>query len=195
MILTHDFLRGSQTRSVYESVDSYQRRIIYENNRIYSSNNQYDIFLSHSYLDREEVLNLVQLFNNCGYSVYVDWIYDYQLDRNSVSVKTAELLRKRMNESKGLAYLATGNSTNSKWCPWEMGYFDGKSENSRCCILPILNYSSYSYQGQEYLGLYPYLQYEKYADRDTYDFWVHEQNSSKYIPLRSWLHGFNPVDH
>lgn len=195
MILTHAFLRGSKTRSLYESVDSYQQRVLCENNRIYASNNQFDIFLSHSFLDREEVLSLVQLFNKCAYSVYVDWIYDYQLDRNSVSTKTAELLRKRMNESRGLAYLATGNSTNSKWCPWELGYFDGKSGNARCCILPILNYSSYSYQGQEYLGLYPYLQYEKYANRDAYDFWVHEQNSSKYVTLRSWLLGSNPIDH
>ncbi len=195
MILTHNFLQCSKSRSIYESVDSYQQRVLCENNRIYSANNQFDIFLSHSYLDREEVLILVQLFNNCGYSAYVDWIYDYQLDRNNVSAKTAELLRKRMNESKGLAYLTTGNSTYSKWCPWELGYFDGKSRYARCCILPILNYSSYSYQGQEYLGLYPYLQYEKFADRDAYDFWVYEQDSSKYVPLRSWLLGFDPIDH
>lgn len=195
MILSHDFLRSSKSRSLYESVDSYQQRVLLENNRIYSSKNQFDIFLSHSYLDREEVLSLVQLFNKCAYSVYVDWIYDYRLDRNSVSVNTAELLRKRMNQSRGLAYLATGNSTNSKWCPWELGYFDGKSGNARCCILPILNYLAYSYKGQEYLGLYPYLEYEKYADRDVYDFWVHEQNSSKYVSLRSWLCGSDPIDH
>lgn len=195
MILTRDFLQRSKTRSLYESVDYYQQRVLDKNRRIYALNNKYDIFLSHSYLDREEVLSLVQLFNGCNYSVYVDWIEDYQLDRNNVSADTAELLRQRMNESRGLAYLATGNSTNSKWCPWELGYFDGKSGNARCCILPILNYTSYTYQGQEYLGLYPYLQYDKYADNDYYDFWVHEQNSSKYVPLRLWLNGTDPVSH
>lgn len=195
MILTRDFLQRSKTRFLYESVDYYQQRVLDKNRRIYALNNKYDIFLSHSYLDREEVLSLVQLFNRCDYSVYVDWIEDYQLDRNNVSADTAELLRQRMNESRGLAYLATGNSTNSKWCPWELGYFDGKSGNARCCILPILNYTSHTYQGQEYLGLYPYLQYDKYADNDYYDFWVHEQNSSKYVPLRLWLNGTDPVSH
>lgn len=195
MILTRDFLQRSKTRFLYESVDYYQQRVLDKNRRIYALNNKYDIFLSHSYLDREEVLSLVQLFNRCNYSVYVDWIEDYQLDRNNVSADTAELLRQRMNESRGLAYLATGNSTNSKWCPWELGYFDGKSGNARCCILPILNYTSHTYQGQEYLGLYPYLQYDKYADNDYYDFWVHEQNSSKYVPLRLWLNGTDPVSH
>ena len=195
MVLTHDFLRRSKNRSLYESVDYYEQRILNENHRIYTLRNKYDLFLSHSYLDREEVLCLVQLFNNCNYSVYVDWINDYQLDRDNVSKATAELLRKRMLECKGLAYLVTGNSTNSKWCPWELGYFDGKSGNSRCCILPVMNYSSSTYRGQEYLGLYPYLQYEKYADSDAYDFWVFEQDSSKYVPLRSWLFGSDPVDH
>lgn len=196
MILTHEFLRQQSTRNIlYESSSNYQQRIVNRNHQVYTQNNKFDIFLSHSFLDHDEVLSLIQLFNTCGYSVYVDWIYDNHLNRNNVTKETAALLRERMSESRCLSYLATSNSTSSKWCPWELGYFDGISKNSRCCILPVLAYNQASYKGQEYLGLYPYLQYEKYADSDTYDFWVHDQESSKYVVLRSWLAGYDPFTH
>ncbi len=195
MILTHEILKRPLQHGAFESYRRNHEQVITENTHIFKKHNQFDIFLSHSSLDREEVITLVELFNNCGYSVYVDWIYDEQLDRNNVTKETAEALRTRMLQSKGLAYLATGNSANSKWCPWELGYFDGKSQTSRCCILPVLSNYATSYNGQEYLGLYPYLTYEKYANKDAYDFWVHEQNSSKYIVLSSWLKGENPCNH
>lgn len=196
MILSRDFLRRAKTQFAYESYDNYHKRVFNENHALYTKYSRFDIFLSHSYLDRDEVLSLVHLFNTCNYAVYVDWLYDGQLDRTCVSMETAALLRIRMDQSRGLAFLVTSNSTNSKWCPWELGYFDGKSNKSRCCILPVLSHSLFdNYQGQEFLGLYPYLQYEKYAHIDAYDFWVFEQNSSKYISLRAWLTGNDPIEH
>jgi len=48
--------------------------------------------LSHSSLDKIKVLALVDLFNKAGFSVYVDWIEDTQLDRNNVTVDTAKTL-------------------------------------------------------------------------------------------------------
>lgn len=195
MILTHDFLKNSLQHGIFESYGSNQQQVIYKNNDIFRKHNQFDIFLSHSSLDREEVINLVGLFNNCGYSVYVDWMYDAQLDRSNVTEETAEALRTRMLQSTGLAYLATGNSANSKWCPWELGYFDGKSQTSRCCILPVLSYKTDHYTGQEYLGLYPYLVYEQYSNSSDFDFWVCEQGSSKYIVLREWLKNNDPYAH
>lgn len=195
MILTHSFLQQSRRQTLYESASDFRQRIINENHKAYVKNNKFDVFLSHSSLDHDEVLNLIQLFNQCGYSVYVDWIYDSQLNRSDVSKETAKLIRIRMGQSKGLSYLATSNSASSKWCPWELGYFDGMSENSRCCILPVLSYNASSYDGQEYLGLYPYLDYSKYANSDNYDFWVHEQRTSKYIVLSAWLNGLDPSEH
>lgn len=195
MILTHEFLQQSRQRTVYESASDFSRQIINENHQVYEKKNKFDVFLSHSSLDHDEVINLIKLFNQCDYSVYVDWIYDHQLNRNDVNKETAEIIRKRMNQSKGLSYLATSNSTNSKWCPWELGYFDGMSKNSRCCILPVLSYSVSRYDGQEYLSLYPYLEYSKYANSDEYDFWVYEQKSSKYVVLSAWLNGSNPQEH
>lgn len=97
-----------------------------------------------------------------------------------------------MNGSKGLSYVATSNSTNSKWCPWELGYFDGK-KNGRCCILPIME--SQTFQGQEYLGLYPYMQYAQVSGKEKYEFWVYNQGTNEYVILRKWLDGSNPYKH
>ena len=162
MILSKSFLTQQAEKRNISEYGTKREQILYENvelsTRYDSVNNtkirEYDIFLSHSSLDKKLVLTLVDLFNEAGYSVYVDWIEDTQLDRSNVNKDTAQTLRSRMNHSKGLAYVVTSNSTNSKWCPWELGYFDGK-KNSRCCILPIME--SNTFQGQEYLGLYPYI--------------------------------------
>lgn len=132
------------------------------------------------------------MFNDAGYSVYIDWLENQQLDRSDVNTQTALTLRQRMGKSKGLAYLATTNVVNSKWCPWELGYFDGK-KNGRCCILPIMDCSNF--EGQEYLGIYPYIDYEKVKDGDKYEFWVNSPTESKYVSLRDWLEGNNPSSH
>lgn len=175
MILSKSFLTQQAEKRNISEYGTKREQILYENvelsTRYDSVNNikirEYDIFLSHSSLDKKLVLTLVDLFNEAGYSVYVDWIEDTQLDRSNVNKDTAQTLRGRMNHSKGLAYVATSNSTNSKWCPWELGYFDGK-KNSRCCILPIME--SNTFQGQEYLGLYPYIRYSKISGKNKYDF-------------------------
>lgn len=150
---------------------------------------KYDIFLSHSSLDKKLVYTLIELFNEAKYSVYVDWIEDTQLDRSNVNKNTAKTLRKRMDVSKGLSYVATSNSTDSKWCPWELGYFDGKKDG-RCCILPIMDGNTF--KGQEYLSLYPYMEYDQINGRNQYEFWVHNQETKERVSLRSWLEGKNP---
>lgn len=200
MILSKSFLTQQAEKRNISEYGTKREQILYENvelsTRYDSVNNtkirEYDIFLSHSSLDKKLVLTLVDLFNEAGYSVYVDWIEDTQLDRSNVNKDTAQTLRSRMNHSKGLAYVATSNSTNSKWCPWELGYFDGK-KNSRCCILPIME--SKNFHGQEYLGLYPYLEYAEYSNKNRYEFWVDNQENDEYATLREWLNGKEPYKH
>ena len=51
------------------------------------------------------------------------------------------------------------------------------------------------FKGQEYLGLYPYIEYEKINGKDKYDFWIYNQGTDDYIILRSWLEGKNPYKH
>jgi hypothetical protein len=65
-----------------------------------------------------------------GLSVYVDSVVDPQLDREKVTVDTAELLRGRMNRSRFLLYTTSTASTQSRWMPWELGYFHHVSLSS-----------------------------------------------------------------
>ena len=173
-----------------------QKKVLNENVQTFrkDSKDKYDIFLSHSYLDKTLVYTVVDLFNQAGYSVYVDWIEDQQLDRSKVNAATANTLRERMELSKSLAYVATSNSSNSKWCPWELGYVDAL-KNGRCAILPIMKDDSSTFKGQEYLGLYPFIDYALNKNTHTYEFWVNDPQSGNYISLGEWLSGANPYNH
>lgn len=172
-----------------------QNEVLTENHHIYFAKSKYDIFLSHSYLDKPLVYTIVDLFNAAGYSVYVDWMVDTQLDRSEVTAATAKTLRTRMDTCQGLAYIATANISNSKWCPWELGYMDGK-KNRRCAILPVLDNQTSTFSGQEYLGIYPYIDYEKTSKSGQYDFWVNDPTDrQKYISLKDWLKGEDPYKH
>ena len=194
MILT----RGTLTeyavkRGIYDT-DSTFRQVMNENKSLFSESkkNEYDVFLSHSILDKRLVLTLLDMFKDAKYTVYIDWIEDKQLSRANVSPSTADILRKRMNQSRGLAFITTQESLSSKWCPWELGYFDGKSKNARCCILPVLENSKSKFIGQEYLGLYPYLEYKDAGYLQ--DFYINDIEG-RYVSLREWINGKEPYTH
>lgn len=194
MIISPGFLKSYAENNHITEND--QEIILAENKKFFfesgytTQDRSYDIFLSHSYLDKVQVLALVKLFNAHHFSVYVDWIEDKQLDRENVNAQTADLLRKRMKQSKCLSYLTTKNITKSKWCPWELGYFDGLKQ-SKCCILPVMEYRG-KFNGQEYLGLYPYLEYASLAGVDVgCQFYICNQTRTNFIKLCDWLNGSN----
>lgn len=120
-----------------------------------TSATSFDVFLSHSKMDDKYVLGAKQILEEKGFSVYVDWVNDPQLDRSMVARKTADYLRQRMKQCSLMFYLHTKNSSLSKWCPWEMGFFDGNARSApRTYVFPLV-FSGESFQGQEYLELYP----------------------------------------
>jgi len=159
--------------------------VLAEDARATSSRKDFDIFLSHSIKDSDLILGIKKILEDLGYSVYVDWIVDTQLDRTKVTPQNADELRKRMKASKSLLYVTTENSTNSKWMPWECGYFDGLKD--KVAIIPIVKSSSIAaYHGQEYLGLYPYCVKEK-AERTMKDtLWVHK-NDKECTSYDNWI--------
>lgn len=116
----------------------------------------FDVFLSHSYHDRDLVIGIKALFEKEGFTVYVDWINDKLLSRDNVTKDTAAVLQKRMRQSKCLIYATSENASQSKWMPWETGFFDGIRDRM-VAILPISENASSDFSGQEYLGLYPYI--------------------------------------
>lgn len=146
----------------------------------------YDIFLSHSSEDAIYIKALRDYLVEAGHSVYVDWIEDPQLNRANVTKDTAAVLRQRMNCCRCLLYATSDAARKSVWMPWELGFMDAKT-NSRIAVAPIVDDSAADkeFKGQEYLGLYPYL------DKTGTSLYVHSSAAS-YVGFKRWLEGANP---
>lgn len=153
----------------------------------------YDVFLSHSRLDSDFVLGLKLRLERAGCSVYVDWIDDPALDRSNVSPATADQLRSRMRSCKALLYAFSLLSSHSKWMPWELGYFDAL--RGKVAVVPLSGSSGVtSFNGQEYLGLYPYLDETKGNGTAGLRLWVN-QDAKTYVLFEKWLTGTLPAPH
>lgn len=152
----------------------------------------FDVFLSHSVHDAELILGVKVLLERRGYSVYVDWDTDKELDRSNVSPKTASVLRSRMQQSKSLIYVATDNASSSKWMPWELGYFDGLRKGG-VAILPLVDSETERFRGQEYLGLYPVVRKDFYSDGVKRDVFV-EDVGNGWTTLDSFAKGLHALN-
>ena len=140
----------------YKSLD-YVARLLKRTTANFGTTKQYDVFLSHRKLDAREVFALKELIESQGFSVYVDWVENPELDRTNVTPATAAHLRSVMDKCRSLLYAISLNSGESKWMPWELGYSDAR--HGKVAIVPVsdVDLVSDSYQGQEFLGLYPYI--------------------------------------
>lgn len=144
----------------------------------------FDIFLSHSTSDAEIILGVKGVLEDYGKSVYIDWLEDPQLDRANVTAANAEVIRMRMRQCKALVYVHTANSRSSKWMPWELGYFDGF--NGAVAILPVTKNHQESYEGQEYLGIYPYLDEAPKQGSATNEIWINK-SSAAHQQWNTWV--------
>ena len=144
----------------------------------------FDIFLSHSFLDKEEVEGIYIELTNKGYSVYVDWIVDPHLDRSNVTRATAELIRKRMKSSKSLLFAISDKAEISKWIPWELGFVDGNT--NQCSIFPVSKdkVAPKTFKRSEYLLLYPYV---KMAEIDSKKEILITESGNQYSGLGDWV--------
>ena len=147
-------LRKGYSGSIYDSFDTKVKTILNESlnqqSTFSATTKTYDIFLSHSSSDAGLVVGLKLELEDLGYSVYVDWIEDPKLSRANVTKDTALVLQARMKQCKTLLYAFSENATNSKWMPWELGYFDGIK--GTVAVLPISRTNKSNIQGSEYLG-------------------------------------------
>lgn len=187
-------LRKGYSGSVYDSFELKAKTILNESlnqQRTFSSTSKtYDIFLSHSSSDAALVTGLKLELEDLGYSVYVDWIEDPKLSRANVTKDTALVLQARMKQCKALLYAFSENAVNSKWMPWELGYFDGIK--GTVAVLPISRTSKSSFQGSEYLGIYYYIQIDTVSGTNNTALWVYE-TATKYINFDSWITGYQPI--
>jgi hypothetical protein len=156
-----------------------------------SLRDDYDIFLSHRYDDKDYVDGLYEILENMGYTCFVDWKQEPGLNRSTVDREVADWIRQAIARSKCLLYAFTQGSQDSRWMQWELGYGDAKN-GGKVAILPIANFQvTEHYRGQEYLGLYPYVTKTLVANHSREEIWINEAWNN-YVSLSGWLHGAQP---
>lgn len=166
---------------------------MFESERMFSEakqKNTFDIFLSHSFLDKDAVKGLFIDLTRLGFSVYVDWIIDPHLDRKNVTKESAKLIQKRLKSCKCLLLAISENADLSKWIPWELGYVDGHT--NLCALIPVAkaNNISYNFERKEYLLLYPFI--KKFPAINGVDkLWVADSNED-YIVFDLWMQNEKP---
>jgi hypothetical protein len=162
----------SNKRRTFGSIYESDASIMAKDASAFNSLKTYDVFLSHSFSDATIIYGLKGALEENGFSAYVYWIED-KATESQVTPETAERLKDRMKVCRSLLYATSENAENSKWMPWELGYFDGT--RGKVAVCPITQYSSFN--GREYLGLYPIM--EK-------DLWLHK-DGKLFKKLRTWI--------
>ena len=151
------------------------------------ANEQFDVFLSHSSAEPEDiVLGVMLLLEDRGLSVYVDKYSDPQMSPTRVSRETARVLRSRMHNSQILLYIHSAHSKASRWMPWELGYFDGLK--GKVGVVPVTRNQEDNFKGEEYLNLYPHVDIAKASQSDDQYLWITE-SSNRYARLDLWVRG------
>lgn len=191
-ILTEQYSQVRKSRSLSER--AYTEEVL-SKARDFDEETRYDIFLAHSFADEEHHLisALVLDLNKLGYTVYVDWLEDPELDRSRVTAKNAARIRKRIRNSQCMLYVYSENVKVSRWAQWELGFCDG-AKKGRAAILPITDrpQTEDDFKGVEFLGLYPYVSKEKIANSNKTALWIN-RNPETFVKMQEWLEGKNPI--
>lgn len=181
--------KASTLRTFYRTEQRFfseQKRTMV--NESQSSRPHFDIFLSHSFLDQNVIGGLFVSLTKMGYSVYIDWIVDPHLDRKSVNKKTADKIKKRMEQSDTLFHATSTHARLSNWMPWETGFMD--SSTDKCAIVEVEIDNPTTYQKQEYLLLYPYVTEEgNIYNKSVY---INNRDTNNKIPFPAWKLGQKP---
>ena len=107
-------------------------------------------FLCHSHHDLDLAKGLLTLLTQAGWRIYIDWA-DTEMPETP-DRETAKRIQQKIVELDFFLFLATANSMASRWCPWEIGYADGKKAIER--ILLVRTSDGVKTHGNEYLQLY-----------------------------------------
>jgi len=152
-----------------------------------SADATFDVFLSHSSNEPENILlGIKGYLEDAGLSVYVDRYTDPQLSPDLVTEATAEILRGRLRASKSLLYVYSRHSKLSRWMPWELGFMDGARR--RIGIAPVVVLARDTFDGEQYLALYPYLDRATISGRDTSVLWIN-RGVGEYTKYADWVRG------
>ncbi|MGV3459087.1 MAG: toll/interleukin-1 receptor domain-containing protein [Flavobacterium sp.] len=142
------------------------------------------VFLSYRRADRKYVEAVVRLLKKIGVSVYIDYLDETLEDKTNEHV--AGILRDRIKLSNKFILLATPDSGNSKWMPWELGLGDRIVNYKNVAILPLTNDSSI-WPDQEYGKIYGHIESSYHNLENGRDDWYIIFPNQAKIKLKDWL--------
>lgn len=127
-----------------------ERRMFSENTSTTS------VFLSHSHHDKALIVQAKTFFENLGISIYVDWA-DETMPEKTNGI-TAQKIKRQIYKNDKFVLLATNSAITSKWCHWKVGIGDSYKLSSRKIALLPLAENSGTWNGSEYLQIYPRIE-------------------------------------
>jgi len=123
-------------------------------------------FLSHSHKDATLAKGVQAYLLKRGWDVYIDWEDAAMPD--TPSRETADRIRAKIRDLDMFLFLATANSMASRWCPWELGYADGKKPNERILIMQTRDDGGTTH-GNEYMQLYRHIDENSFGELTAID--------------------------
>ena len=143
-------------------------------------------FLSHSSKDDDLVIGATTVLENHGARVYVDEV-DPAMPPYT-SEETANLLKRRIAQTARFVLLASPNSKDSRWVPWELGIADGEKGLERIALFPASD-SGDGWAKWEYLGLYRRIAYGGLDGENGLVWMVLDEKRNEAVKLERWLKG------
>ncbi len=143
-------------------------------------------FLSHSSKDDDLVVGAVRILNNHGATVYIDKV-DPAMPPYT-NKQTAATLKTRIHQARRFVLLATANSKESKWVPWELGIADGYKGLSKIALFPAVETrGDTAWTSWEYMGLYQRIIWGNITGYDKALWMVLDESENTAVPLKDWL--------
>lgn len=141
------------------------------------------VFLSYRRKDFGYIKPIIGLLNAQGVSIYIDYLDDSL--PATPDHTTASTLRERLKKCKKFILLATPNSKDSVWMPWELGMGDGFIGHEHTLVLPLLTSENY-WDEREYYKVYGYIKEGESTDKTRKDWAVFYPNGNA-LWLKDWL--------
>lgn len=177
-----EYVTKAELRSFSAELDGTTR----ERLRKASPNSTNATFLSHSSKDEDLVVGAARILTNHGATVYIDRI-DPTLPPYT-NKETASKLKVRIAQSKKFVLLASSNSKESKWVPWELGVADGEKTMRNIALFPAVEEKhDIAWTSWEYMGLYRRIVWGRMQGHDKPLWMVLDEEDNTADTLTDWL--------
>ncbi len=155
------------------------------------------VFLSHKHDDLKDLQGVMGKLQELGAKIYIDSM-DNKMP-NQTSGDTAIRIKEVIKYCDKFVLLATDKAIESYWCNWELGIGDTHKFIKHIAIVPMKEKGTYdyNYKGNEYLQIYPTIDYENGRNRYSSGgiieegFYVsmpiNKDGIRVIIPLKKWL--------